>query len=844
MSRRDDINEQTRIRHALLDNGYTPLANKTKDCLLKGWSHLEVTHELIDEWSGMLGYRATGVRIGGGLVMIDFDIDDADVIEDVVDSLPDDLWDILRQCPVRHGGGQKEAWFARLNGPDFYRIASTAYSRPGDSDEVLHRLEVFAGSGRQAGVYGAHTLDTSGDVAVAYRWADKSLVDVPFAELPVVSEVQIVRLCDAVNAVMEARGWVPCTRSKAGKTVETEIYDLTSDMVFETRDHGDLNLSELEAACVDGQVRLSASWLEGPAARNLTRCIATLHPGDGRLRVLETANFTMHRPADMNVQSSANRLGELMVARGWLAEDGETGERVDIEAYREEWLEADEDDRPRVFVKVGDLAVAARVTARAMTKSDRFYDYGGRPAVVIPGSSRVEIMDEHRLANEVGHAFRFLRPAKPAKEGEEQAEPTPIDPPMALVKQVISLGEARGLKPLAGVVDTPIMRTDGSIVDVPGYDERTRLLVRCSAWGSINENPSDAEIDAAIETLWAPLASFPFVGSEARGGAFAALLTAALRRTLPTAPAFAFDAPTQGSGKTLLAQTIGALAGGVKMMTPLPLRNEEEVAKTLLSVLSQNPRGVVFDNQIGIVDSASLATVLTSPVYEGRVLGSSATVAAPTNCLVMLTGNNITLGGDMPRRTVSVRIDAQTETPFARVFDFNPLEIVKTRRLAMVSAALTLVKAAFRSSEPGRIGSFEDWDRLVAQTVRWMDDERFADPMGLIVSAHENDPTRDEALELMEALYGLFGEARFTARDIVDKINMHAAHTGPIKEFLDGMNVKHTTKSVGRVLRFREGQRVGGYHLSVTDMGNKRANTYAVRREDEASEKVVSLKTV
>jgi hypothetical protein len=75
----------------------------------------------------------------------------------------------------------------------------------------------------------------------------------------------------------------------------------------------------------------------------------------------------------------------------------------------------------------------------------------------------------------------------------------------------------------------------------------------------------------------------------------------------------------------------------------------------------------------------------------------------------------------------------------------------------------------------------------------------------------------------------VFGASSFTARDVVEKINSHAAGVGPIKDVLEGMGVKTTTKGVGRVLKYREGQRVEGFHLSVVgNSDNKHANRYRV----------------
>lgn len=88
------------------------------------------------------------------------------------------------------------------------------------------------------------------------------------------------------------------TPPKAGFSSNTPIYDL-DDQQFETQQWGKLTLSQLQDACVGTQVRLSASWLEGPVARNMTRCIASIHPRDGRVSILETASYSIHRPKDL-----------------------------------------------------------------------------------------------------------------------------------------------------------------------------------------------------------------------------------------------------------------------------------------------------------------------------------------------------------------------------------------------------------------------------------------------------------------------------------------------------------------------------------------------------------------
>ena len=855
---------QTEIRRKMLANGYAPLANKDKMCVLKGWSKLDVTPELIEEWS-KAGYRATGVRLDGLLTMVDWDIDNVEMIEDIIlhaiETAPTEdskqrLQDLCAKAPVRFGKGEKEAWFCRVIEGDegFVRYASAAHCLPGQDPEgdgvVLHRLEVFNGSGRQAGVYGAHTYK-NGVVERTYSWLDIGLADVPSDELPVITRADIAHLCDTASAVMASKGWPRHLRSKHGQTAELKVFDLDpgKGLLFETDQHGDVDLDGLIALCeAHDSVRLSASWLEGKAAQNRTRCIADLHPFDGKVAILDTATWQTHRLAAMD---SGNRIAELasrLSAVGF--ENAPVEEGGIFEEIAVEDVLSPVDDRPVITVYGGYINRAAIKTARMMAEHPRFYDYGGEPAVIT--GRNIEIMSEPRLGHEIANCFDYFKPGKPAGEDQPPNDPIKIDPPVALVKQVMALGKARGLRPLRGVVDVPIINIFGKVISEDGYDADTHLFVklddRARELGeAIPDLPTRADMARALETLWSPFREFPFVDAEARGGMLAALLTASIRAVLPTSPAFAFDAPSQGSGKTLLARCVGVLAGGdtgVKLMAPLPVRNEAELAKVLLSVLIDPPRAVIFDNQLGTVDSASFASALTSSFYSGRILGASRTVEVPTSVLFMLTGNNITLGGDMPRRFVRVRIDAKSDAPFMRKFPFDPLVEVKAQRLEMIAAALTLIRGALVAAEgavKGRMGSFEVWDQMVAQTVLHITNlgvtsQSFGDPLDLIKQVHDTDPQREILIDILTTLQNQFGANWFTIADIWKVISDASSGWRAVADAFEGLSHGKLTKAaISQILRYREGQRCEGLVLDVKKYP-KGANKYRVLTESTESE--------
>ena len=77
-------------------------------------------------------------------------------------------------------------------------------------------------------------------------------------------------------------------------------------------------------------------------------------------------------------------------------------------------------------------------------------------------------------------------------------------------------------------------------------------------------------------------------------------------------------------GKGLLVQNCcGRLLNGVPVaITTLP-ENEEELRKKLFSILLEDDRILVFDNVAKMLNSPTLASLLTAPIFRDRVLGTS-----------------------------------------------------------------------------------------------------------------------------------------------------------------------------------------------------------------------------
>lgn len=492
----------------------------------------------------------------------------------------------------------------------------------------------------------------------------------------------------------------------------------------------------------------------------------------------------------------------------------------------------------RIELVKGHTAEAATATIDLLRRDPVAFDFGGQLALADDG--RVYPLCEHGLAHHLGTVTQFW---KFVKQGDVVV-PADCDPPAGLLKQIIAQGERRKLKPLDGVITGPTIRLDGSTLTAPGYDSETRLLFDPvgEIVPEVPVRPTLEQAKTALDALMQPFATFPFIDSAARGAMLAAILTAVVRPVLPTAPAFAFDAPIQGSGKSLLASCVGALAEGrVPDVWPHTQgRDDEEPRKRLFTALRTGNRSLIWDNVIGVFDSASMAAFITADAMVDRVLSKSESIRIPNRALLILTGNNLQLAGDLPRRVIICRIDPETDQPFARQFEIDPLAHVLEHRMEMMAAACILIRARYTQEmapATGRLASFEAWDSLVRQTVVWADKMlrpfEFGDPMDLVREAQAADPEADALFALLDALRDQFANAEFTAKEIIAAMTHFV--TGPIETAivdLAGDKPARSAKSLGRVLKFREGRIVHGLRLTGRQDASSGARVYRVSAVD------------
>lgn len=281
---------------------------------------------------------------------------------------------------------------------------------------------------------------------------------------------------------------------------------------------------------------------------------------------------------------------------------------------------------------------------------------------------------------------------------------------------------------LEAVVESPVLRPDGSIIEAPGYDASTRLYYAKPPnldVPAIPAKPSREDATRAAALIEDIIGQFPFASPADRANAYGLLLTPIVRQHIRgLAPMALLDSPTRGSGKSLLAKVVAVVATStLASMTDCPT-SDEEMSKKIAAALYTGCTVLTFDNVETIIDHASLGQVLTSEEYEQRLLGrNDVTLRLKNRCTWIATGNNLIVGGDMDRRCYAIRVDAKCLRPWQRPnSDFRHpflLEHVRQHRGEILAALLTMCRAWIVAGRPKSkngvltLGGYERWAETV-----------------------------------------------------------------------------------------------------------------------------------
>ena len=371
----------------------------------------------------------------------------------------------------------------------------------------------------------------------------------------------------------------------------------------------------------------------------------------------------------------------------------------------------------------------------------------------------------------------------------EQGDMISINPPHDVANTILGRYGEWSFPSIAGVLMTPTLRPDGSILKDIGYDPTTRLyLLDSPPMPAIPESPTRDDALVALGLLDGLLDGFPFVDDASHSVALSALMTPIARGAFKVVPMHVIRAPSPGSGKSYLLDTASAIATGQPCPVIAAGRTEEETEKRLGAALLTGQSIISIDNHNGDLGGDALCQAIERPFVTVRILGKSEQVTIESRSTIFANGNNIRLTGDITRRAVQCLLDAKTERPELRSFKIKPFEMVLDNRGKYIAAILTIVRAYIVAGKPDVIqpclASFEEWSDLLRSALVWLGK---TDPLASMEVARAEDPTLQAISEVFTTLWDVTGGKPYTAKQIIDFVfekDVPWNDLSPVKEYI------------------------------------------------------------
>jgi hypothetical protein len=349
--------------------------------------------------------------------------------------------------------------------------------------------------------------------------------------------------------------------------------------------------------------------------------------------------------------------------------------------------------------------------------------------------------------------------------------------PMTVAATLLARDGVWGFPEIVGVIATPTMRPDGSLLLKQGYDPATRLLlIEPPKMPDIPDQPTRDDALKALALLEALISESPFDDEPSKAVALSGLITPVVRGAFPVAPMHVSSAPVAGSGKSFLWDLVAAISTGQQRIPVIAAGNAEETEKRLVGVMLTGQPLISIDNVNGELKGDFLCQVIEQHVLDIRPLGRSEIARIETGGVtIFATGNNITIVGDLCRRTITSRLDSKLENPQLRQFHNNPIRAILDDRGTYIAACLTICRAYIAAGRPGllpRLASFEGWSDTVRSALVWLGK---ADAVDTMESIRAEDPQRVVLSDLLHAWandHGTGAGSDVTLAVIIEKSTM------------------------------------------------------------------------
>jgi putative DNA primase/helicase len=412
-----------------------------------------------------------------------------------------------------------------------------------------------------------------------------------------------------------------------------------------------------------------------------------------------------------------------------------------------------------------------------------------------------------------------------------------VDPPATVATQLLEKDQWQFPK-VAGVITTPTLRPDGTILDQPGYDPATQLWYAPDSklvMPARIENPTREQAEQALKLLEDVIVNFPLVTDVDRSVALSALLTPVLRGGFDVVPMHLLRAPDMGTGKSFFHDLTSTIVRGQPCPVITNCKSVEEMEKRLGALVLEGVPMISLDNCSHDIGGDLLCQITERRLIRIRILGKSEAPECEWRGTLLGTGNNITYVGDMTRRGLIGNLDAKVERPELRKFPFDPIERVLKDRGSYIAAAITIARGYIAAGSPkvcNPLGSYGQWSKIVRSPLVWLGK---ADPVQSMDEARKEDPGRSALHNLINIWHAhLSLNIGYTAAQLIARATDQEIMITELRELL--LQQAGTPRGdidprrVGTWLRSVRDRVYEGHRIELVKEDTARGNKYALTR--------------
>jgi putative DNA primase/helicase len=444
--------------------------------------------------------------------------------------------------------------------------------------------------------------------------------------------------------------------------------------------------------------------------------------------------------------------------------------------------------------------------------------------------ARLKVVDTATLVDRLSRVVGFT------KFDSRSRSEVPIDPPNKVADTILSRAGEWKFATIAGVITTPTLRPDGSVLSKPGYDSVTRLLlVAPPVLPEMSDTPTKQDALRALTLLDSLLDGFPFVDQPSRSVALAAMLSTVARGAMDVVPMTAVSGPVRGSGKSYLIDVLSAITIGDRAPVFNPT-SEVELEKKLVAASLAGDAIIAIDNVSIPLTGDFLCQLVERPVLAVRPLGTSNRVIVTNRTSFFASGNNLQVVNDMTRRTLMITLDPNMERPEFRTFESKPFNKVLENRGEYIAACLTICRAYCVAGYPNKLSplaSFDQWSDVVRSALVWLGR---ADPVETMNAVCTEDPVRAQLSCLLSAWFKVLGAGFHTTRGIKqvsemcdgNGINESPELAAALGDIASDMQRAVCTKRFGKFLSQNKGRVVDGLKLVAGRDSHAKQCTWSV----------------